>query len=174
MTTATIILPIGAAVLSDGSSNNAAPAIQRVQSSGSNPKPHFLQLAFDATTQEFVQWQFRLPANYSSSPVIKCIYKMASATSGGVVIEVKVLAVSDGDSTDVDAATYSTANTSGSLTVPGTAGYIDEISLSLSNVNSWAAGDWVSLLFSRAPADSNDTAAGDMEVIAVSLEYTTT
>lgn len=174
MATGTIILPIGGAVQSDGSASNAAPALQRVQSSGASPKPHFLQLAFDATTQEFVQWQFRLPANYASTPVIKAQYKMASATTGGVVIEVRVLAVSDGDSTDVDAAAYSTANTSAGSTVPGTAGYLDEISLSLSNVNSWAAGDYVSLLFSRAPADANDTATGDMEVIAVSLEYTTT
>lgn len=174
MATGTILLPIGAAVLSDGSASNAAPAIQRVQSSGSSPKPHFLQLAFDATTQEYCQWQFRLPTNYSSTPVLKVQYKMASATSLGVVIEVKILAVSDGDSTDVDAATYSTANTSADLTVPGTAGYLDEISLSLTNVNSWAAGDYVSLLLSRATGDANDDATGDMEVVAVSLEYTTT
>lgn len=174
MATGTILLPISAAVLSDGSASNAAPAIQRVQSSGSSPKPHFLQLAFDATTQEYCQWQFRLPSNYASSPVLKVQYKMASATSGGVVVEAKVLAVTDGDSTDVDAATYSTANTSGGSTVPGTAGYLKEISLTLTNVNSWAAGDFVSLLLSRAPGDANDTATGDMEVVTVSLEYTTT
>ena len=69
MATGTILLPIGAAILPDGSASNAAPAVQRVKSSASAPTPYFLQLAFDATTEEQCMWSFRMPADYASAPV---------------------------------------------------------------------------------------------------------
>lgn len=167
---ASIILPIGAAIPPDGSTNNAAAAIQRVKSSAAAPSPHFMQAAFDATTSEHLYWSFRMPADYSSSPVLKVQYKMASATSGTFGILVRLAAVSDGDATDVDAKAMGTVNTITAVTVPGTAGYLDEISGSLTNADSLAAGDFAILMLARDVA--NDTATGDAEVVAVTLEYT--
>ena len=167
-----VILPIGGAVLPDGSTNNAAPALQRVKSSASAPAPHFLQLAFDASTDEMCYWTFRMPDDYGSAPVLKVQYKMASATSGNVVISGRIAAVSDGDSTDVDAKALGTDNTSSATAVPGTAGYLDEISLSLANADSVAAGDLCIVRLARDADNGSDTAAGDMEVVAVSLTYT--
>lgn len=160
----------------DGSASNAAPAMQRVQSSASSPKIHFLQLAFDATTDEMCYWSFRMPADYLSTPVLKVQYKMASATSNTVVIEGRVAAVTDGDSTDVDAKALGTTNASSATTVPGTAGYIDEISLALTNNDSVAAGDWVTVSLRRDADSTNatDNATGDMEVIGVAITYTST
>jgi hypothetical protein len=172
--TGTIVLPIGAATFPDGSASNAAPAVQRVKSSAAAPTPYFLQLAFDASTQEQCMWSFRMPADYASGPVLKVLYKMATATANGVVVEGRVAAVSDPDATDVDAKAHAAANTSATSTVPGTAGHMNEISLTLTNADSLAAGDFVVVFLARAVAAAGDTATGDMEVIAVSLEYVTT
>lgn len=173
MATGTVVLAIGAAMLADGSASNAAPALQRVKSSATAPGPYFLQFAFDASTKEQVTWSFRMPANYASAPVLKVQYKMASATSNAVVFDARIGAVSDGDSTDVDAKAFGSANTT-TVTVPGTAGFIDEASITMTNADSLAAGDLVLLYLSRDAANGSDTATGDCEVIAVSLEYTTT
>lgn len=173
MATGTVALPIGAAVLPDGSASNAAPAIQRVKSSASAPSPYFLQAAFDASTKEQVMWSFRMPADYSSAPVLRVQYKMASATTGNVIIEGRLAAVSDGDATDVDAKAFAAANTSSATAVPGTAGHIDDISLTLTNADSVAAGDFVVVYLARDAANASDTATGDMEVVAASLLYTT-
>lgn len=172
MATGSILLSPGAAILPDGSASNAAPAVQRVKSSASAPSPYFLQLAFDATTEEQVCWSFRMPADYASAPVVKVQYKMASATSGGVAFEARVAAVSDGDAQDVDAKAFAEANV-GTATVPGTAGHIDEVSITMTNADSVAAGDFVVVYLNRDPAHASDTATGDCEVVAAALTYTT-
>lgn len=133
-----------------------------------NSKPRML---FDDTTDEFCHWTFRMPQDYASALVLKVQYSMASATSGNVVISCDVMAVSDGDAAAVDSDSYDTTNASSTITVPATAGYIDEISLSLSNADSVAAGDFVAIRFFRD--GSADSATGDMELIAASIEYTT-
>lgn len=175
MATGSILLNPSSAILPDGSASNAAPAMQRVKSSASAPSIHFTQLAFDAATDEMCYWQFRMPADYASAPVFKCQYKMASATSGTVVIEARVAAVSDGDSTDIDAKALATTNASAATTVPGTAGFLDEISVTLTNADSVAAGDFVVVSLRRDADSTNatDNATGDMEVIACAVTYTT-
>jgi hypothetical protein len=168
-----VILTPGAAVLPDGSASNAAPAMQRTKSSATAPGVYVLKLCFDATAEEWCCWQFRMPADYASAPVCKIQYLMASATSGGVAWDVRISATSDGDSQDVDAQDFGSANV-GTATVPGTAGYLDEVSVTLTNADSLAAGDFVVVRVARAVGDAGDTATGDAELVAVAIEYTTT
>ncbi len=171
MATGSLILQPGSAVLPDGSASNAAPAMARTKSSATAPGVYFLKLLFDATTEEWCCWQFRMPADYASGLTAKVQYAMASATSGGVAWDVRVSATSDGDSVDVDAQDFASANV-GTATVPGTAGYLDEVSVTLTNADSVAAGDFVVIRVARAVADAADTATGDAELLAVALEYT--
>lgn len=160
MATGTVILP----VLGCSFDATNPPGID--YSSG-RPK-----LLFDDTTPEIAYWVFRMPSNYASAPVAKIQYSMASATADDVEFEVSVMAVTDADSQDMDSDSYDTAN-SGSATVPGTAGYLDEISIALSNADSVAAGDYVAIRLARDADDAtNDDATGDAEVWAFSLEYT--
>lgn len=162
MATGTIILPIGGAYLD----STNPPGIGIVQSRE--------KLLFDDTTPEICRWVLRMPQDYASAPVGKIQYAMASATANKIEFEMSVMAVTDGDSQDLDADSFDTVN-SGSATVPGTAGYLDEISIALSNADSLAAGDWVCFKLARDADDgTNDTATGDGEVWAVSVEYTTT
>jgi len=174
MATATVILPIGAATLPDDSTGNKAAALQRKKSSAAAPSPHWFEALFDDTTEEAILFSFVVPTNYASSPVLKLFYKMASATSGTVEFEARVMCVSDGDAQDVDADAFDTAN-SGSATVPATAGYIDEISITLTNADGMAAGDFCVIELRRDADDAtNDTATGDAEVVGARFEYTTT
>lgn len=129
-------------------------------------------LVLDDSTDEPFLFTFRMPENYASAPVAKMQYSMGTATSGNVILAVEVMAVTDAE--DIDTDSFDTANTSSATAVPGTAGLMDEISLSLTNADSLAAGDYIALRVRRDADNASDTATGDMEFWAMSLEYTTT
>lgn len=179
MATGYIQLPIGGAILPDTSSNNAAPALQRVKSSdtasSTNTPPYFLQLAFDASADESAMWALYMPGDYASAPVLDVLYKMTSATTGAVRFEGRIAAITDGDATDGDAKAFASTNSAGD-TVPGTtAGKVGGFSITLTNADSLAAGDYVVVQL-RRDADGTtgtDDSTGDCEVVAVRLSYTT-
>lgn len=180
MATGYIQLPIGGAILPDGSTNNAAPALQRSKSSdtssSTNTPPYFLQVAFDASADESMMWAFNMPGDYASAPVLNVLYKMTSATSGSVRFEGRLAAITDGDSTDADAKAFATTNSAGDSVPATTAGKIGGFSITLTNADSVAAGDFVVVQL-RRDADGTtgtDDATGDCEVVGVSLSYTTT
>lgn len=171
MATGTVVLNPGAAIFPDGTASNLAPQLARVKSSAGAPMPYFYQLNFDAAQREQATWQFVMPPNYLSAPILKVQYKMTSAVAGAVAIDGRLAAVTPGDATDVDAKAFAAANTT-TDTVPGTAGYMKEISLTMTNADSLAAGDFVVVYFARDGAAGGDTAVGDMEVLSVYLSYT--
>lgn len=173
MATGVVILNPGSAIVPDGTASNLAPQIVRVKSSAVAPAPYFYQLNFDDAQREQVSWQFALPPNYANAPILKVQYKMASATTGAVVIDGRVAAVTPGDATDVDAKAFGSANTT-TNTVPGTVGHLKEVSLTLTNDDSLAAGDFVVVYLARDGSSGSDTATGDMGIISVYLTYTTT
>lgn len=128
-------------------------------------------LAFDASVQETAYWTLVAPQGLTGTMTLVLTYMMASATSGTVEFEVAVEAVSDGDSTDLDAGTsFDAVNASGAVTVPGTAGYIDQVSVPLTNQDSIAVGDLIRISISRDADDAtNDTATGDLYLLVAEL-----
>ena len=113
-------------------------------------------LAFDASTAETAYWTFVAPQGISGTWTAVISYAMASATSG--------------DAVDTDSATsFDTANTGTDSAVPGTAGYMEQVSVTLTNADSIAAGDLVRVSVTRAVANAADTATGDCYVFAVEL-----
>lgn len=123
-------------------------------------------LAFDDTTNETAQWTAIAPQGVTGTLTAYVYYIMASATSGDVDVDVAIEAVTDGDSTDLDAGdSFDTANSTDNTTVPGTAGHMDVINVTLTNDDSIAAGDYFRFKLTRDA--SNDTATGDMYVLAV-------
>lgn len=65
---------------------------------------------------------------------------------------------------------FATANTITAPTVPATAGYLGLFSCTISNTDSWAAGDYVRLALKRDAADgTNDTASGDCYVLMAEI-----
>lgn len=174
MATGTVILPIAAAVQPDGSASNLFPGVVRVKSSGTAPGAYFMQANFDAALLEWFTWSFRMPGDYASAPVLKIQYKMISAITGNVILVGRIAAITPGDATDTDAKVFAAANSSAATAVPATtAGKIGELSLSLVVNDSLAAGDFIAVYVARDGASASDTALGDLEMVAVSLEYVT-
>lgn len=128
-------------------------------------------LAFNDTTDETCFWRTVVPQGWTGTITAIITYCMASATSGLVDFEVSVQSVTDGDTLDIDASTsYDTANTITAPTVPGTAGYIDQVTCTLTNNDSSAAGDWITFRLTRDADDgTNDTATGDCYVLSVEI-----
>lgn len=138
------------------------------QSTASVPSPRWIEWLFDADTDEFIVTSFIVPNNYVGTPVLRIFYKCTTATSGTAAFEVRVQAVSPGDATDVDADAYDTVNT-GTDVVPGTVGYLDIVNVTLSNADSMAAGDLVTMGVNRDI--SADSVAQDIEVVGFAFVY---
>jgi hypothetical protein len=132
------------------------------------------RLLFDATTQECVWWNFRMPPDYVGSLVAKIPYSMFSDNNGthGVSVDTFVMAVTPGDAGDANTDSYASVNNCGDAAIPTTLGQLDEISCTQTNADGLAAGDLVRFKLCRAPANATDNATGDMEILnEVMLEY---
>lgn len=171
-TTETMELPIqsakitGAFVVRTPTSGDASTQGAQIDAGDGN-----WRLLFDATTDEAAVWQFRLPDYWAAHSELNVFYTMTSATTLEVEFEADVMCVSDGDAADVGTASFAGVAV-GSATVPGTAGYPDEISLTLTD-DSCAAGDMMWVYLSTDANDAtNDDATGDREVIGVEYEFT--
>lgn len=167
MATGTVILPVQAVKLP--SSNPAA-----IDGGETN-----WRLLFDATTDESCWWQFRMPENYSSTPVAKIQFSMNTTQTGTLAVgwEVYVMAVAPEAAADINTESYATVNnTSFTLANNQTAGYLKECSITLTNADSAAAGNYVKIKLARDADGSGvtDSATGDAEVVAFTLQYTTT
>lgn len=175
MATGSILLPIPG-VLPDGSSNNAAPLIQRTKSSyassASLPNTHLNQALYDAATNQHMFWIFRLPADFSSSPVLK-VHWGANATSGNVVWEGRVGAITPADADTPNEHSLAAANSTTTAVNATEARRNIETSITLTNADSMAAGDLLMVLLKRDAANASDTCAQNAEVSAVTFEYTT-
>lgn len=133
----------------------------------SNARP---VLAYDAATDETAYWTLVAPQGMTGTLTLVVTYAMASATSGNVILAAQVEAISDGDATDTDSTTsFDTANTSSATAVPGTAGYIDQISITLTNNDSVAAADYVRIAITRDADNASDTATGDLYLLVAEL-----
>jgi len=127
-------------------------------------------LAFDASTAEAAFWTLIVSQGWTGAKTLIITYMMASATTGGVAFDAAVEAITDADATDLDAgSSFDTVNTGTAAAVPGTAGYIDQISITLTNNDSSAAGDLMRISLERAVANGSDTATGDCYVLALEL-----
>ena len=174
MTTAYIPLPPLAWYPADGTAGSAAAELAAVVTSdATDPQARWFQWLFDAATNEHIMTQFIMPGNYASAPVLKIYYKMASATANDVLWGATVMAVTDADAVDMDGDEFAAANES-AVTVPGTAGYLDTKTITLTNADSVAAGDHVVLVCYRHADDAADNATGDAEFMGADFEYTTT
>ena len=98
----------------------------------------------------------------------KVYYYTASATSGTFACNIYFEAFTDGDTVDLEAAQgIDTGGNAGTATVPGTAGHLDVITITLSNKDSEAAGDLCRLLIIRDV--SEDGASGDVYLANIEL-----
>jgi len=124
------------------------------------------QLAYDAGTSETAYWTLIAPQGLTGTQTLVISYIMASATTGNVVWRSQIEAVTAADAVDLDATTsFDTANSATSA-VAGTAGYLTQATITLTNADSMAAADYVRILIDRDAANVSDTATGDAYLLA--------
>lgn len=127
-------------------------------------------LAYDAATSEAAYWADVAPQGLTGTLSIILSFIMASATTGNVIWRAKIEAITDGDATDLDSATsFDTANSSGSIAVPATAGYIKQCTITLTTNDSLTAADYYRISIDRDAANGSDTATGDAYLLAFEL-----
>ena len=171
MATISMPLPASAWMSTSDVSSWASAQAQVKQSSASVPSPRWIEWLFDASTDEFIVIAFIIPNNYVSTPVCDIYYKCTSDTSGTAAFEVRVQAVTDADAQDVDADAFATVN-AGTGAIPATAGRLDVISISLSNFDSGASGDFITIAINRNI--SADDVTGDLEFVGANFLYNST
>ncbi len=133
-------------------------------------------LTFDSGTDELITWTFRMPADYASAPVAKVIWSGSSSTttSHSAVWSVEVMAMTpDTDSVAIDTDSFDTANTVTDDILGTTAKRPQLASITLTNADSVAAGDYVAVRLSRDADNVSDDLSEDAWLWAFALEYTT-
>jgi hypothetical protein len=133
------------------------------------------RLLFDATTDECATWQFVMPDNYASSPVLDIDFSMASGEANEVEFEATIMCYTPTtDTANIGTASFSNVAVGTATTVSATAGEVYRQSITLTD-DSCAAEDIVFVVISTDADDAtNDDATGDREIVGVSLDYTGT
>lgn len=163
MATGTIPLPLLEAVLD--STNPPAVAF-------ANSAPY---LDFDSTTDELIYFTFRLPSDYASGATLKIQWGGVASTTTSHTVRwaCEVMALTPDTDGDPDTDSYDTANAVTDDILGTTAGRLQEASLTLTNFDSGAAGDYIKLKFYRDPDGTGDDLAEDARLWALAFEYTT-
>lgn len=133
------------------------------------------QYAFDGTSTERLFLRFQA-INYASGDITITIgWYAASATSGAVVWESAIAAMTPNtDTASWEGKAFATVNTATDTHLGTTAQRPHSIDITASNTDSLAANDWGVLRISRLPADAGDTMTGDAILVSVDIAYLST
>jgi hypothetical protein len=128
-------------------------------------------LCFDATTEETIYLRF-IARNYlSGNLTIRVRWYADTATSGGVVWGASIAAVSAGDAQNMETKAFATEQLSSTSTASATTHGPIEATITVSNLDSLASLDDVTLRIARKTANAGDTMAGDAQVMYIIVEY---
>lgn len=133
-------------------------------------------IAFDGgSTDESVYWQFRL-ANYGSGNLtLKFMWYADNASASDVVFGAQIAAITPNtDTQDIETDAFATASTVTDTHLGTTAQRLHEASITISNLDSVAADDFVALRFYRAASSGSDTMSNDALVVEAELSYSDT
>lgn len=172
MATSTIILPVTAGTLPDGSSGNAAPQFSRRIGTESNPKKFFVTADFDPTTDEHIWWVFQVPQNWASGGTFR-LHWQANATSGSVVWGARIGAVTPADADTLIEHAEAAATTTTTAANATEARRLVETTITPSG-DSMAAGDTIAVVVYRDADNGSDTCSVDAELVTISWDYVTT
>lgn len=130
-------------------------------------------LDFDAAVNEDAVFTAIMPRHYGGGGVTVYLhYSMTSSVSGNVDLDVAFERIGD-QQQDIDADGFAAVNSVDNTTVPGTSGNVDIVNVTFTNgadMDSVAVGESFRLKVTRDAA--NDTATGDLELVAVEIKET--
>jgi hypothetical protein len=132
-------------------------------------------LAYDGTTSERAYWKFE-PASYGSGNITcDILFYNDSSTAGACVWEAALAAITpETDSQDVETKAFATAQQVTKSHPGSVAQRLQKATITISNLDSVAAGDEAWLRISRLPADAGDTSSADIILTSVRLSYSDT
>lgn len=126
-------------------------------------------LAFDAATQETCYWTFVAPQGLSGAlSVVIHLFGNAAGTNP-TYWEAAIEAITPSDSVDLDSSTSFDSVNAGNVAMPATQGHQTSVSITLTNADSIAAGDYVRLSLARDADNGSDTFAADAYVTLVEI-----
>ncbi len=174
MATGYIELPALCWTPPDGSTNNVAPAAQRLKGSQTNAI-HTLVWAFDGAGSAIEQLYatFTLPGDYASGGSLKVQGTINSTTGNVAFMQAAVSATTPADADTPLEHAFSTAATVSITANTTEARRLLEGTITLS-MDSAAAGDLVTIRLLRDPANGSDTHTTDFEMWSCEFSYTTT
>src|SRR4030065_2666940 len=121
-------------------------------------------LAFDGAANDTAYWTLVAPQGVTGTLTVILSLIMASAITGDTDWDVAVEAFSSGDAVDLDATTsFDTVNRTDNTAVPGTAGYLQQITVTLTNSDALAAAGLVRISITRDAL--SDTATGGADLL---------
>jgi hypothetical protein len=150
--------------------STAFPALQKL---GTNIP--VISLAYDAASDEAAFWEFRA-VNYASGNVTVSVDWYAdTATSGDVVWEVQLAAITpNSDTQDVETKALATANSATDTHLGTTGQRLHRIDVTVSNLDSLAADDAVWVRIARDANNAADTMTGDALLVGAMVSYLST
>lgn len=127
---------------------------------------------FDDTDEEAGYFRDVMPGQYAGG-TLKCtlgiVFESEVTATDEAVFDVSVEAITAGDATDLDNVwSFDSVNT-GEVDPLGTAGYETELTITLTNKDSVAAGDRVLFHIRRDCDHGNDTATDDCYITTVEI-----
>jgi hypothetical protein len=130
-------------------------------------------LAYDAAATETAYWDLTAFAFGDTDITCHLIWGAASATSGVVRWEVAVAAITpETDTQDVETKAFATAHTVDDTHLGTTAKRLMQAAVTITNIDSLAAGDELWLKVARIGGNAADTMTGDAWLRKVRLTYT--
>lgn len=116
-------------------------------------------LAYDATNDEAAFWSFIATSYGSGNVTVRVFWYADTATTGNVVWEAQLAAITaNSDSQDIETKAFATLNFVQDAHLTGTGQRLHSADITVSNLDSLAAGDYVTL---RVARDANSTSATD-------------
>lgn len=132
-------------------------------------------LAFDAAADEAVFWSFRAVNYASGNLTIDIDWYADTASSGDVVFESQVAAITPNtDTQDVETKTLATLNSVTDSHLGTTAQRLHRCTITVTNLDSIAADDIVWLRIARDANNGADTLTGDVILVKVTVSYLST
>lgn len=163
---ATVYIPLSPGDAALPTTNPAAPT----QPQGTNfPVPG---LAFDQTTQETAFFYFQALLYGSGNVTVEVQWYALTATTGTVIFGASLAAITpDTDTQNIETKAFATENTGTDTHLGTTAKRLMRCIITVTNLDSLAAADWVCLRLRR---DISDTMADDAIVAKVIVSYSDT
>lgn len=132
-------------------------------------------LDFDTTTAESIYFYFQAVNYGSGNLTIDIDWYADTAASGDVVWDAQIAAITPNtDSQDIETDALATANTVTDSHLGTTNQRLHRATITISNLDSLAAGDWVVLKITRDVSDGADTMSGDACLVGVTASYSDT